>query len=122
MTSKFPLSFIMAFTIFFVMVAPCLSSTLSNNGYNVSVAAKYKKKKSLYKIWGTVSGGEKCEQLNIHLSFIGSGKNISFEKDILVENYTPESGGGEFSAKKKSPTGSKKDFLSVTKVIVQCED
>ena len=112
----------MALAVFFLIAAPGLSSNISDNGYNVSVAAKYKKKKSLYKIWGTVSGGENCEQLNIHLSFTGLGKNSSFGKDILIENYTLEGGGVEFSAKRKSPAGSKKDQLTVTKMQVQSED
>lgn len=122
MTAKFPVLHLMIFTVFLFVADSALSSTLSSNGYNVSVDAKYKKKKSLYKIWGTVSGGDKCEQLNIRLSFIGSGKNISFEKEVLVENYTPEGGGVEFSAKRKSATGSKKDSLTATKVLVQCEE
>lgn len=121
MRAKVTWFFLMTVTSIFLMVIPSHSATLSSNGYEVTVNAEYKKKKSKFKIRGTVSGGEKCEQLNIHLSFIGSGKNKGFEKNILIENYSPEDGGVQFTAKKKSATGSKKDLVKATEAQVLCE-
>lgn len=107
---------------FLVLISyPANILALTNNGYDVSANAKYKKKKSAYKIWGTVSGGEECDELGVHLVFVGQGKNVGFEKDIKIKNYQPVAEGVEFSTKEKSPTGSKKDSITATKVIVQCK-
>lgn len=94
------------------------AETFTEDGYEVDVQWKYKKKKEKFKAWATIKGGQSCGTLNTTLMFTNGKEILSFESSI--KDYQPAANGVEVEPQSQKVSKSKKSSWRAYNVKVEC--
>lgn len=86
-------------SILFFIVHTTYAKRFNKKGYAIDISTKVKKSK--VKIWGKITDGKKCSQLNldVYLNNSVTGQSISF--NAFIDDYRPKS-RNNFNTKYKS--------------------
>ncbi len=94
------------------------AETFTEDGYQVDVQWKYKKKKEKFKAWATIKGGQSCATLNTTLMFTNGKEILSFESSI--QDYQPSAEGLELEPQAQKVSKARKADWRAYNVKIKC--